>query len=128
MLALIVRLLLDVRAATVLGATLAGEPDLAGTLVDVARRESRLELVGVHEIDAGWSDRVRPRDCPPGPGWSTRGAHGQIAAYALPYLGAWARCRPWVLDMPAVSAFAAARRASSWRCRQVARCRSWLGA
>ena len=126
MLWMIVRLLLDVRLATIAGAALAGEPELGPVLVEVARRESGLSLVGVHAIDSQWSERVRPRSCPPGPGWSTRGAHGQMAAYAVPHLPSWARCSPWVLDLPLASAYASARRAASWQCRQHPRCRSWL--
>lgn len=125
MLALILRLALDVRAATLVGAALAGEPELGPRLVDVARRESRLSLVGVHAIDSRWSSSVRPRGCT-GDGWSTRGAHGMMASYAMPHLPSWLRCSPWVLDVPVVSAYAAARRASSWRCRAHPRCRSWL--
>lgn len=125
MLALILRLALDVRAATLVGAALAGEPDLGPRLVEVARRESRLELVSVHAVDSQWSARVRPPGCS-GDGWSTRGAHGMMAAYALPHLPRALRCSPWVLDLPLVSAYAAARRARSWQCRQHPRRRSWL--
>lgn len=125
MFGLLLRTLLDVRFATHLGASLAGEPELAPRLVEIARRESRLHpLVGEHALDARWSAGLRPDGCSGG-GWSTRGAHGQIAAYALPYLPAVFRCSPWVLDLPVVSAWAAARRAAGWRCQAVARCRSW---
>lgn len=126
MVTLLLRLALDVRLATLAGASLAGHPELGPVLVDVARRESRLELVGVHEGDSGYSAALRPRGCSGQAGWSTRGAHGQMAAYALQYAPAALRCSPWVLDIPIVSAWLAARRAVHWRCRAVARCRSWL--
>ena len=125
MLWLIVRLLVDVRLATLAGAALAGEPDLGPVLVEVARRESGLELVSVHAIDSRYSDAVRLRGCT-GDGWSTRGSHGVMAGYTMHHLPAWARCSPWVLDLPIVSAYASARRAASWRCRAHPRCRSWL--
>lgn len=126
MVTLLLRLALDVRVATIAGASLAGHPELGPALVDVARRESRLELVSVHAIDSRWSASLRPSGCSGRDGWSTRGAHGQMAAYALRYAPGWARCAPWLLDVPIVSAWLAARRASSWRCRQHPRCRSWL--
>lgn len=126
MLWLILRLLLDVRLATIAGAALAGEPELGPVLVEVARRESALSLVGIHAIDSQWSERVRPRTCPPGPGWSTRGAHGAMAAHTVRWLPSAFRCSPWVLDLPLASAYASARRAASWQCRQHPRCRSWL--
>lgn len=86
-------------------------------LVAIVRRESRGERVGIHERDAwtssaacrkavrtGWlDDGVR---C--GAGWGTRGSFGLLAAYNLRYI--WLDCAPWVLDVPIVSAIAAARR------------------
>ena len=123
---MIVRLFLDVRLATLAGAALAGESDLGPVLVDVARRESSLRWVSVHLGDSRYSDAVRPRECPPGPGWSTRGSHGAMAGYTVHHLPRALRCSPWVLDVPIVSAYACARRAASWRCRAHPRCRSWL--
>lgn len=87
-------------------------------LVAIVRRESQGQRIGVHAIDA-WASRrscekaVRvgwlapSSECSAG-GWSTRGAFGLLAAYQLRWLGLdrW----PWVLDIPAVSAVAAARR------------------
>lgn len=125
MLWLILRVLVDVRTATLAGAALAGAPELGPVLVDVARRESRLQLVSVHARDARYSDAVRPRGCA-GDGWSTRGVHGAMAGYTIGHLPRALRCSPWVLDLPLVSAYASARRASSWRCRAHPRCRSWL--
>lgn len=128
MLGLLLRLALDVRVATVAGAVLAGRPGEADRLLEIARRESGMALVGVHELDSRWSRRVRPSTCDVHRGgWSTRGSHGQMAAYAMAYLPKWLRCSPWVLDIPLVSAWVAARRVTSPRCRSVARCRSWAG-
>lgn len=121
MIGLVLRLVLDVRLACYLGALVAGEPELGPLLEHIAWRESRLELVGLHPEDA-WMQRSL------GDGWSTRGAHGMVAAYAWPHVPAWLRWwGPSVLDVPLVSAFAGARRAAHWRCRAVAGCRAWLG-
>lgn len=126
MIGLLLRLALDVRVASIAGAIIAGHPDAADRVVAIARRESGLSLVGVHELDARWSRHVRPSSCTGHRGgWSTRGAHGQMAAYALQYLPAPLRCSPWLLDVPLVSAWVAARRATSRRCLAVSRCRSW---
>lgn len=124
MLWLIARLLVDVRLATLVGAALAGDPELGPVLVDVARRESQLQLVGVHARDARWSRHVRPRGCD-GDGWSTRGVHGLMAGYSMRHLPI-GRCSPWLLDVPLVSAYVATRRARSRACRAAPRCRSWL--
>lgn len=117
---LLARLVLDPRAASHVGAALAGEPELGPTLVAIARRECRLQLCSVHPGDA-WMARTL------GEGWSTRGAHGQVARYALQYAPSWARSWPWVVDLPIVSAWLGARRAASWRCRRVKACRAWTG-
>ena len=50
----------------------------------------------------------------------------QSGVAAVPHLPVALRCAPWVIDIPIVSAYAAARRARSWRCRAHPRCRSWL--
>lgn len=119
MIAAILRLALDVRSASYLGAALAGEPELAPCISAIAWRESRHELVSIHEGDAWMAGRL-------GEGWSTRGVHGQVAAYSWPHVPAWLRwLGPVVLDVPLVSAVAAARRASSWRCRVTPACASW---
>lgn len=112
MIGLLLRLALDVRLASWAGAWLAGQPQCADELVVVARRESGLSLVSIHEGDK-WMERRL------GAGQSTRGVHGMVAAFSLPQA-------PWLLDVPLVSAFVAARRASSWRCRQVAACVRWM--
>lgn len=89
-----------------------------GHLRRIGWRESRLQRVGVHQGDAGlggraWArsvqrGRLQPSWCPwhalgPDPSvWSTRGAWGHMAAYAVSYLGC---VPPWVLDVPLVSAW-----------------------
>lgn len=117
MIAWVLRTVLDVRVASHVGALLAGEPTFADELVCIARRESRLELVGLHPGDAWMQRRL-------GEGMSTRGVHGQVAAFALP---SWLHAVPWVLDVPLVSAFVATRRARSWQCKQTAACVRWRG-
>lgn len=112
---MLLRALFDPRLASTLGALLAGEPDFAEALICIARRESRFELVGLHEGDA-WMQRTL------GPGMSTRGVHGQVAAFSLP---GWLHGAPWLLDVPLVSAVLATRRAKHWRCRAVAACVRW---
>jgi hypothetical protein len=119
MIATLLRLALDVRSASYVGAALAGEPDMGRCVSAIAWRESRHELVGVHAIDS-WMSRSL------GDGWSTRGAHGMVAAYAWPYVPSWLRWGgPAVLDVPIVSAFVATRRAKAPRCRQVRGCVLW---
>lgn len=89
-------------------------------LVAVTLRESQGQRIGIHSLDR-WAS---PRACKKARnrellaqdvvcvghlgGWSTRGAFGLMAAYNLHWLGLdrW----PWVLDVPFVSAAAAARR------------------
>lgn len=126
MLWLTLRLLFDVRLATLVGAALAGDPELGPVLVDVARRESSLQLVGVHRRDARHSEAARPNGCPRGRVYSSRGAHGQFAAYALQYGPDVFRCSTRLVDIPLVSAYLGTIRAKHWRCRAVKRCRSWL--
>jgi hypothetical protein len=110
--ALALRLLFDARLAS----ALVGGP----WLVQVCERESLcpLGLVGPHERDR-WMERSL------GPGMGTRGAHGHVAAFALPYLVL--PLPPFVLDVPLVSAIASVRRASSPRCGAVLGCRAWRG-
>lgn len=107
MLLLALRLFLDARVASLL----VGGPWLEGVCV----RESScpVGLVGVHEGDL-WMERTL------GVGMGTRGAHGHVAAFALP----WA---PWLLDVPLASALVSVRRARSWRCGAVLGCRKWRG-
>jgi hypothetical protein len=62
------------------------------------------KAVAVGDLDperCRWHDRGDPRD------WSTRGAFGHVAAYALKYLPC---SPPWVLDVPIVSAWVAVQR------------------
>lgn len=119
-LVLVARLSLDPRLASHVGAALAGEPQLGPVLVDIARRESRLELVGLHARD-GWMSRSLGEGC------STRGVHGQVPPFALQYGPAWMHGQCWLLSVPLVSAYLGAKRAAHWRCRATAGCRSWLG-
>lgn len=87
-------------------------------LVRIVMRESQGQRLSVHAIDGWASSRVCHKavaagwvhegaDCGSG-GWSTRGAFGLMAGYSLHWVGLdrW----PWVLDVPVVSAVAAARR------------------
>lgn len=108
------RLLLDAELAS----ELVGGP----WLVAICRRESGCPFgfFGIHEGDR-WMERSLGR------GFSTRGVHGQVAAFAMPFLPDALAPYPWALDIPLVSAIAATRRAKSWRCRATAGCRSWLG-
>lgn len=117
MIALVLRALLDVRFASHIGALVAGEPQMGPTVSCIAWRESRHELVSLHDGDAWMQRRL-------GEGLSTRGVHGQVAAFALP---SWLHWAPWVLDVPVVSAVVATRRARSWQCRQTAACVRWRG-
>lgn len=113
MLGLILRIALDARLAS----WLVGGPWLVG----VCERESlcRFGLVGPHERDR-WMERTL------GEGQGTRGAHGQVAAFALEHLPPPVRWAP-LLDVPLVSAIVAVRRARSPRCGQVLGCRQWRG-
>lgn len=90
----------------------------SSALVAITRREANGQRVGIHQIDARWSRHVCRRaravgwiasgsDCSAG-GWSTRGAFGLMAGYHLRFVGLdrW----PWVLDVPLVSAIAAAKK------------------
>lgn len=86
-------------------------------LVRIALRESQGQRVGIHDRDA-WASKRACRKARAvgwlddsvvcGPGWSTRGAFGLNASYNLKWVGL--DRAPWVLDVPAVSAVAAARR------------------
>ena len=111
-------------------------PDDAPTLRAIAYRESRGRWLGRHKADErpqGWTGDgdqaarrvggrawaravqagiLRPDRCPfhqrgDARDWSTRGAFGHVAAYAMPYLPC---LPPQVLDIPIVSALVAARR------------------
>jgi hypothetical protein len=78
-----------------------GNGDLAAHWVG-ARAWAKAVLVG--DLDPArcrWHDRGDARD------WSTRGAFGHVAAYALKYLPC---SPPWVLDVPVVSAWVAVQR------------------
>lgn len=137
MLGLILRLVLDPTLAPYVGAALAGEPSFGPHLARICMRESQGLPIGVHPDDAGrsrqvWTDAVRAGlvdpTCQPHErgAWSTRGIAGTMAAYTVHHLPG--RCwPPEVLDLPLVAAFAATRRATHPRCRQVRACRHWRG-
>lgn len=136
MMALLALLLLPPVPASHLGAALAGYPDLGPTLAAITRRESSGQWVSIHPGDSwaaphAWRGALARGWLSSSCGWhsspdgmSTRGSFGLIASYSLRHLGL--PCLPpWVLDVPIVSAFVAAKRAGSKRCGQVARCASW---
>lgn len=115
------------RPAATIAAWLVGRPSIADGLRAISWRESRNTRVGVHPGDAGRSDEVHanavrvgwldPANCPahayrPGV-WSTHGAWGLMAGYNLKWIGGC--LPPEALDVPIVSALAAAR-------KYVARC------
>lgn len=130
--------------ASFLGASLAGEPEFGHELVHICRRESRCNLIAVHERDAwagrtmkgnalrvGWLDsdcvfhRGDPRRFAP------RGIHGLSAAYSLRFFDVC--LPPEVLDIPLASALAATRRARAQctrhgACDRRGRRRFWAGA
>jgi hypothetical protein len=103
-----------------------GEPGMEVELLRICKRETvgpgrgECRAVSVHAIDSGHSRGVHTRavavgwlspGCQPygGGGWSTRGPWGLMAAYNLKWVGV--PCLPpWVLDVPLVSATAAARK------------------
>jgi hypothetical protein len=134
------RAVFDPFVASQVAAILCGSPELGPRLVEICLREARgrCELVGVHEADSGHSSAawekatavgwLQPATCPwhryVEGAWSTRGVHGQIAAYSLRHLPC---APPWVLDVPLVSAYVALRRMTSPMCLRTPRCRSWAG-
>jgi hypothetical protein len=136
--------IVDPVTSSALAAGLVGEPGLAPELVHICRRESHCRWVGAHPQDAwagglmqrkalrvGWLDRACRHHRGAPERYSTRGAHGLSAAYSLRFLGA---CMPpEVLDIPLVSALAAARRAkrqcrAQGACTPASRHRLWVGA
>lgn len=109
----------------------------ANELVAICWRESRCRAVTTHAIDQRHGARAYARAVDRGlldperclwhargdaRRWSTRGAWGHLAAYAVPYLGC---VPPWVLDLPIVSAWVAARRLEVARRSTIPRLRSW---
>jgi hypothetical protein len=145
MLAALLKLaLLEPVLATVLGAWLAGEAELADELVEICRRESHCRFVGAHVRDrpagprmrrnalrVGWLDAACPFVAGDGRRFSTRGVHGLSAAYSLRFLGDCVP--PELLDVPLFSAIAAARRSRNMcvrhrACTPEERHRRWVGA
>jgi hypothetical protein len=136
--------LLDPFVGTMLGAWLAGEPQLADELVQICERESHCRFVGAHGRDraagpamlrsalrVGWLDAACPFVFGDGRRFSTRGVHGLSAAYSLRFLGDCVP--PELLDLPLFSAIAAARRSRNMcthhaACTPEARYRRWVGA
>ena len=121
-----------------------GDRQLQLSLDRTCWRESKCTRISTHAIDA-WAGRraysaavrrglLDPDNCPfhrdRDAGWSTRGAHGLMAAYNLRFLPV--SCLPaWTLDIPFASALAAGNKAR-WLCEQKGACtfpriRSWWG-
>jgi hypothetical protein len=115
----------SVEDLTIQAAAAVGVPHMGPVVARIAARESRGDTrVKVHAGDSWASHRVWERavakgwldpECQPygDGGWSTRGAHGLMAAYSLRFLPELQCAGPEVLDHPAVSAIAAVRRARS---------------
>lgn len=116
--AILALVLLDPAPAARVVAAVRGIPEAAPALIEICWRESRCRRVGLHPLD-GWISRVaypravragrlRPGCQPPDPvAWASRGAWGLVAAYHVDHLGV--PCLPpWILDVPAVSAWIAA--------------------
>lgn len=78
-----------------------GDGSMAAYRVGSRAWASAVQVGRLDPAGCRWHDRGDARD------WSTRGAFGHVAAYAIPYLGCWP---PWVLDLPLVSAWVARRR------------------
>lgn len=117
MIAWLLKVAIDVKTANLVGTALAGHPEQYAAIECISRRESRNTLVSLHAGDAWMQRRL-------GEGMSTRGVHGQVAAFALP---SWLHWAPWVLDVPLVSAVIATRRARSWQCKATPACIRWRG-
>lgn len=114
MLMLALRIIFDARVAS----QLVGGP----WLVAICEREApRCQLVSIHKGDQ-WMERSL------GEGWSTRGAHGNVAKYAWPHVPWWASWMgPVALDIPLVSAITSNRRAHNPKCDKAPACRAWRG-
>ncbi|MEM6994393.1 MAG: hypothetical protein AAF721_28015 [Myxococcota bacterium] len=137
------RLAFDPVLATLVGSLVAGEPQLAKELLSICRRESHCRPVGAHVKDMPAGPTMHRKamardwladDCIWHRGdpyrFSTRGVHGISAAYSLRFVG---RCLPpEALDIPIVSAYAAAKR-SRFMCDRHGACdrqqrhRRWVG-
>jgi hypothetical protein len=136
---------LDPVTSSAVAAVVIGEPTLAPELLGICRRESHCRWVGAHKLDAwagptmyrnavrvGWLDPQCTFHRGTDPmRYSTRGAHGLSAAYSLRFVGGC--LPPEALDVPFVSALAAARRAHEQckkhrACTREGRRRYWVGA
>lgn len=140
----ILLVVLDPVTSSAVAAVVVGQPELAPELIHICRRESHCRWIGAHATDAwagtrmfrnavrvGWLDPSCQFHRGARQRFSTRGVHGLSAAYSLRFIG---RCLPpEVLDVPLVSAIAAARRARE-QCRRYSACttetrrRMWVGA
>jgi hypothetical protein len=135
---------LEPASASVVAGNLVGDAHLATELVAICDRESNCEPVGLHERDqwagsimyrkalrVGWLDLRCPFHLGDSTRFSVRGPHGMSAAYTLRFLGAC--LPPEILDVPIVSALAAALRAQ-YQCERYGACnrksrhRLWRGA
>ena len=153
---IVLRLLsLDPREATLAAAKVAGWPEIGPELVKICKRESPgqdcRQRVGLHlnntprairsfyrkAVAHGWLD---PEHCPEHRAttlkemerFAVRGNHGLAAAYSLRFLAAPCAA-PEALDVPFLSALAAARRARTMctthrACTTAARRDLWTGA
>lgn len=140
----LIRIAFNPLLGTVVGAALAGEPQLSKELTRICRRESHCRLVGAHVGDLGagpvMARKAKARgwlqpDCVWHRGdatrFSTRGIHGISAAYSLRFVDVC--LPPEVLDIPLVSAYIAAKR-SRFMCERHGACtrkerhRRWVGA
>jgi len=125
---------IEPRPAAEIVAAMFGQPEVANELQVICHRESRCKSIGIHERDR-WAGKTMHRNamrvgwlqswCP----WhqkpkdpdrfSVRGSFGLSAAYSLRFL---APCLPpEVLDIPLVSAYAAAKRAIA-QCERYGAC------
>ena len=140
----LIRIAFNPLLGTVVGAALAGEPQLSKELTRICRRESHCRLVGAHVRDV-WAGPVMAKKAK-ARGWlqaecfwhrgdatrfSTRGIHGMSAAYSLRFVDTC--LPPEALDIPLVSAYIAAKR-SRFMCERHGACnrkerhRRWVGA
>lgn len=97
-------------------------PELIPELRMIAKRESSMQFVSVHDGDSwasrrawnkamkkGWLSPLCPFHERSIGGWATRGSFGLFAAYHLRYLGSYC-LPPHLLDSPFVSAVIAIRK------------------
>jgi hypothetical protein len=128
MIALFLKIIFEPRLAAHAASFLVGAPELGEALENICERESHCKIVLSHVGDAWASRWVRPDECAGvHANFSTWGSFGLMAGYSLHHLPEPFQCSPWILSLPLVSAYVAAKRSIAPRCRQVLRCRSWRG-